>query len=430
MCALGTDTSGSVRNPAAYNNVVGLVATQGLVSREGVFPLTFTRDRAGPLCRTVQDTAIVLETLAGYDPKDPVTAAISAPAVTYRRFARERSLAGKRLGVLRDLMIEATLADRDSIRVANEAIAEMKKSGAIVIDPVNVDDAIAELVPYLEPSLITKNFSSALPKDADPIDQTVAMYFDHKLVPHGARGANLRMVASQRRGEEGKYAMNRYLRARGDAKFKSTADMFKTPTFAGHMNVLKATFGETAKSLDTPTQTDHMLRMSTLRQILFKVMADNNLDALVFVNTTIPPPVILPTRRAEDYDTRTEPRVLKAGTVLSDPSLLAGETVLKTDLDVFRGAGGSWGVNLSPESGFPSIVVPAGFTRVVYDRVPDATDPNGSKLVETAVQLPVAMEFVGRPFAEAKLFEIASAYESISRHRRPPAGFRPLPGEP
>ncbi len=48
MCALGTDTSGSVRNPAAYNNIAGMVATQGLVSRDGIFPLTFTRDRAGP----------------------------------------------------------------------------------------------------------------------------------------------------------------------------------------------------------------------------------------------------------------------------------------------------------------------------------------------------------------------------------------------
>ena len=431
MCALGTDTSGSVRNPAAYNNIVGMVATQGLVSRDGIFPLTFTRDRAGPLCRTVQDVAVVLETLAGYDPKDAITAATTEPRVSYRRFANEKSLAGKRLGVLRDLMIEVTLADRDSIRVGNEAIAEMKKAGATIIDPVNVQDAIAELVPYLEPSFLPKNFPSVFPKALpEPIDHIVTMFFDHALFPSGLRGANLRMLAAQRRGEEGRYSMNRYLQARGDAKFKSTADMFNTPTFAGHMDVLKATFGIAAKTLDTPTQTDHLLRMQTLRQVLLKVMADNNLDALVFVNTTIPPPVILPSRLPAMYDTRTEPRVLKAGTTLSDPSLLPNEPVLKTDLDVFRGAGSSWGVNLSPESGFPSIVVPAGFTRVVYDRVPDPTDPNGSKLVgPTSAQLPVSMEFVGRPFAEAKLFEIASAYERFTHHRRPPAGFGPLPGE-
>jgi amidase len=328
-------------------------------------------------------------------------------------------------------MIEVSLADRDSIRVANEAIGDMKKAGATIIDPVNVQDAIAELVPYLEPSLLAKNFPSIFPKaPPEPIDHIVTMFFDHKLFPSGLRGANLRMVAAQRRGEEGKYSMNRYLQARGDIKFKSTADMFTTPTFAGHMGVLKATFGESAKTLDTPTQTDHLLRMQTLRQILLKVMADNNLDALVFVNTTIPPPVVLPSRLPAAYDTRTEPRMLKAGTALSDPTLLPGEPVLKTDLDVFRGAGGSWGVNLSPESGFPSIVVPAGFTRIVYDRLPDPTDPNGSKLVgPTPAQLPVAMEFVGRPFAEARLFEIASAYERFTHHRRPPASFRPLTGE-
>src|SRR5919106_1109151 len=83
MCALGTDTSGSVRNPSAYNNIVGIVATQGLVSRDGIFPLTFTRDRAGPHCRTVQDAAVVLETMAGYDRKDAITAAATGPKISY-----------------------------------------------------------------------------------------------------------------------------------------------------------------------------------------------------------------------------------------------------------------------------------------------------------------------------------------------------------
>lgn len=431
MCALGTDTAGSVRNPSTYNNIVGMVATQGVVSRDGIFPLSFTRDRAGPHCRTVQDVAVVLETLAGYDPKDAVTAAATGPKVSYQRFANENSLAGKRLGVLRDLMIEVSLADRDSIRVADEAIADMKKLGATIIDPVNVQDTIAELVPYLEPSLLAKNFQPMFPTPPpDPIDHIVAMFFDHHLFPSGLRGANLRMIAAQPRGAEGKYSMNRYLRARGDPKFKTTADIFATPTFAGHMDVLKGAFGETTKTLDTAVQTDHLLRMQTLRQILLKVMADNNLDALVFVNTTIPPPIIYPSRLPSAYNARTEPRILKAGTALSDPTLLPGEPVLKTDLDVFRGAGGSWGVNLSPESGFPSIVVPAGFTRVVYDRVPDPTDPNGSKLAgPTQAQLPVSMEFVARPFAEEKLFEIASPYERITHHRRPPTSFGPLPGE-
>src|SRR5690349_12746436 len=78
MCALGTDTSGSVRFPSSCCNLVGLVATQGLVSRDGIVPLSFTRDRGGPICRTVGDSAILLEVLVGYDPKDPITAACAA----------------------------------------------------------------------------------------------------------------------------------------------------------------------------------------------------------------------------------------------------------------------------------------------------------------------------------------------------------------
>src|SRR5207249_3721151 len=201
---------------------------QGLVSRDGIFPLTFTRDRAGPLCRTVQDVAVVLETLAGYDPKDAATATTTGPRVSYRRFANEKSLAGKRLGVLRDLMIEVTLADRDSIRVANEAIADMKKAGATIIDPVNVQDVIAEVVPYLEPSFLAKNFPPTLAGPPDPIDRVVVIASSHKLFPSGLRGATLRMIAAQARGPEGKYAMNRYLQARGDPKFKSTQDIFAT----------------------------------------------------------------------------------------------------------------------------------------------------------------------------------------------------------
>jgi Asp-tRNA(Asn)/Glu-tRNA(Gln) amidotransferase A subunit family amidase len=432
MCALGTDTSGSVRFPSACTNLVGIVATQGLVSRDGIMPLSFTRDRGGPLCRTVHDTAILLETLADYDPKDPVTAASAALSkVVYSRFASGKSLAGKRIGVLRDLMIEASLADRDSIRVANEAIADMRNAGAVIVDPVNVQKIIADLVPYLEPGLLPKNFPSAFSKSPEPIDHIVSMAFDHDLVPSGAGGVNLRMLAAQPRGNEAHYAINRYFRARGDAKFRSIQDMLAMPMFSGNLDNLKRAFSDAATTLDTPTQTDHLLRMQTLRQLILQVMAENNLDALVYAYTTIPPHIILPNRLPETVATRTEPRNLKAGTVMSDPNLIPGEPVLKTDLDTYRGSGASWAVNLSPETGFPAIVVPAGFTREVYDRLPDDNDPNGSRLEgPKQVELPVGLEFLGRPFEEAKLFEIASAYEKVKRHRRPPAGFGPLPREP
>jgi amidase len=428
MCALGTDTSGSVRFPSSCCNLVGLVATQGLVSHDGIIPLSFTRDRGGPLCRTVQDAAILLEVLAGYDAKDPLTAACAGHArIAYSRHANGKSLRGKRLGVLRDLMIEASFADRDNIRVANDAIAGMKKAGAVVVDPVNVDKVIADLLPYLEPGWLARNFPAAFPESAKPIDRIVSMALDHSLVPSGARGVNLRMLAAQPRGNEAHYAINRYFRERGDAKFKTIQDMLAMPMFSGSLDNLKRAFSDGAVTLDTPAQMDHLVRMQTLRQIILEVMAENNLDALVYAYATIPPHIILSNRLATTVETRTEPRYLKAGTVMSDPTLVPGEPVLKTDLDTYRGSGSSWAVNLSPETGFPAIVVPAGFTKEVYDRVPDDKDPNGSRLEgPKQVELPVALEFLARPFEEARLFEIVSAFEKIKRHRRPPPGFGEL----
>ena len=432
ICALGTDTAGSVRFPATANDLVGMVATQGLVSRAGIVPLSFSRDRGGPLCRTVADTAAVLEVVAGADLRDDVTArAYGKKPVAYQSYANKTSLAGKRLGVVRDFMIEATLADRDSIRVANEALGEMKRLGATLVDPVDFSAAIAEIMTAYEPSFFTQVFPEAVPAGTPAIDRMVTIASDPKALASGARGVNLRMIAGQRRGEEGKYALNLYLKERGDAKFRSVEDMFATKAFSGESDVLKAAFGAKADTLDTPLNTLHSLRMQSLQRILYKVMADNKLDALVYPYSTVPPHVIVASRIPAAYNNGTEPRVLKAGTKLSDPKLLPDEATLKTDLDTWRGAGGSWSVNLSPVSGFPAIVVPAGFTRETYDRVPDANDPNGSRLEGPKPdQIPVAMEFLARPFEEATLFEIASAYEAGTKHRRPPKAFGPLKGEP
>jgi amidase len=432
VCALGTDTAGSVRYPSSLNSLVGMVATQGLISRAGIVPLSFSRDRGGPLCRTVEDTATVLEVLTGDDPRDSVTAIAHGRApVAYSNYTGRKSLAGKRLGVVRDFMIEATLADRDSIRIGNEALADMKGLGATLVDPVDFSGAIAAIMTAYEPGFFTQTFPAAIPAGAKPIDRMVTIAGDPKTLPGGARGVNLRMLAGQPRGNEARYAIDLYLKERGDAKFRSVEDLYATKAFAGENEWLRTSLGARAETLDTPDEINHVLRMQNLQRILYKVMADNNLDALVYVYTTVPAPLVYPSRAADAYNPRLEPRVLKAGTKLSDPNLVPGESVLKGDLDLWRGAGGSWAVNLSPMSGFPAIVVPAGFTREVYDRVPDSSDPNGSRLVgPTPAQLPVAMEFLARPFEESRLFEIASAYEAGTKHRHPPKGFGPLAQEP
>jgi aspartyl-tRNA(Asn)/glutamyl-tRNA(Gln) amidotransferase subunit A len=98
--ALGTDTGGSVRIPAALCGTVGLKPTYGLVSRYGIIPNSFTYDHAGPLTWTVEDCAIVLQALAGHDGRDRASASRSVPDY---RAALTGDIRGLRFGVLRHL---------------------------------------------------------------------------------------------------------------------------------------------------------------------------------------------------------------------------------------------------------------------------------------------------------------------------------------
>ena len=96
--ALGSDTGGSVRNPASSCGIVGLKPTYGLVSRRGVFPLSFTLDHIGPMTRTVADNALMLEVIAGHDPRDPGSAAV--PSGHYAAGV-ERAVRDLRVGFIR-----------------------------------------------------------------------------------------------------------------------------------------------------------------------------------------------------------------------------------------------------------------------------------------------------------------------------------------
>ena len=98
--AVGTETSGSILSPASANGVVGIKPTVGLVSRDGIIPITADQDTAGPITRTVTDAAILLGVLAGYDPNDPATAACLTPGNCfddYTRFLNKKALRGARI---------------------------------------------------------------------------------------------------------------------------------------------------------------------------------------------------------------------------------------------------------------------------------------------------------------------------------------------
>jgi aspartyl-tRNA(Asn)/glutamyl-tRNA(Gln) amidotransferase subunit A len=127
--ALGTDTGGSVRNPASVCGIVGLKPTYGLVSRRGVFPLAFTLDHVGPMTRTVADNALLLEALAGHDPDDPGSAQTNA-----RHFSAslDRGVAGLRVGFVRHFHETDMPAHPDVTAALEDVERILEVEGALV----------------------------------------------------------------------------------------------------------------------------------------------------------------------------------------------------------------------------------------------------------------------------------------------------------
>jgi aspartyl-tRNA(Asn)/glutamyl-tRNA(Gln) amidotransferase subunit A len=127
--ALGTDTGGSVRHPASHCGLAGLKPTYGLVSRRGVFPLSFTLDHVGPMTRTVRDNALLLGAIAGHDPHDPGSAD-HAPEDYTRDL--HKGLKGLTIGFVRHFHEADTPASPDVAAALDEAARLLAAEGAVV----------------------------------------------------------------------------------------------------------------------------------------------------------------------------------------------------------------------------------------------------------------------------------------------------------
>jgi Asp-tRNA(Asn)/Glu-tRNA(Gln) amidotransferase A subunit family amidase len=141
---LGTDTSGSIRIPSSHNSVVGLRPTRGLSSRAGIIPFGHTQDTGGPIARTVEDIAIVLDATVGYDPADPSTAASRGKIPrTYTTSLKRNALKGARIGVLTEFFGTAP-EDGEVGAVVRDALDAIKAQGATVVD-VAVENLAGQL---------------------------------------------------------------------------------------------------------------------------------------------------------------------------------------------------------------------------------------------------------------------------------------------
>ncbi len=128
--AMGSDTGGSIRIPAAFCGVVGLKPTYGRLSRRGVVPLSFGLDHTGPLTRTVEDCAMAMQVLAGHDPADPGSADV--PVDDYRAGLRD-GVRGLRLGYARAYNLEARI-DAEALAANDAAMEVLARLGAEVVE--------------------------------------------------------------------------------------------------------------------------------------------------------------------------------------------------------------------------------------------------------------------------------------------------------
>ena len=134
--AVGTETDGSIICPSSVNGIVGIKPTVGLISRSGIIPIAHSQDTSGPMARSVRDAAILLDAMAGADPRDTATAQGSGKSYSdYTRFLDANGLRGARIGIARKYFGFSESVDN----LMNNLIAEMKQQGTVIVDPADLE---------------------------------------------------------------------------------------------------------------------------------------------------------------------------------------------------------------------------------------------------------------------------------------------------
>lgn len=318
---LGSETGVSIRNPTSNNSIVGLAPTRGLIPRTGQTMTSFTQERCGPMGRSVYDVAAVTDIVAGFDAEDLLTVASpgQTPTQSYTRFLKKDALRGARIGVFRDLFRRGP-AHAEGVALVEQAIAEMKAAGAVIVDPISTGLNLFTLLEDTRTNYYEAQFSYDL-------------YF-RRLGP----------AAPIRNMDE--------LIAKGGALVKP-----------GIVRAYRE-FNSLMHHRDYLARRD---TQETLRTATLELMDKYRLDALVHPFKSLPP----------------EPHLAENNREKDNP--------------------------FSSITGLPAVLVPAGYTK----------KENG----------PIAVEFLGRPYSEPKLFALAYAYEQASHVRKLPPTTPPLPGE-
>ena len=324
VVSMGTDTGGSVRNPAAATGVVGLKPTHGLLGRDGIIPLALTYDTPGPLARHVADVAVTLGVLVGVDPADAATQkSVGHAATDYTQFLRRDALQGARLGVARDFLG----VDPEVDWVVESALEAMKHAGATIVDIrfptwlLDAKGAFYDAIRYPEFAAQVPSYLATLsPSFPRTLDQLIER--------------SMAMLST---------------RADGAGPNPVRWNLMKREAASG--------------SLDDPgyrAVRDHGLPLT--RAIVDGLLATHRLDAIVYPTLSRRPALLV-----------------------APPSTVGG--------------GRDSGVNLANLTGYPDLVVPAGFT---------------------ADRLPVGLSFLGPAWSEGRLLALGFGFEQATNARRLP----------
>ena len=436
VCSICETTGGSCRNPGTHNGVVNFVPTKGMISFGGAIGANPYQDRPGIHCKTVADTATVMDafrdskTGSYFDARDPYTSLprVIATKTSYKSAltpaGTAKPLAGLRIGVVRELMVKHTASDGPIVDGINRELQVLKDLGAELVetvDPQYPDDpsipnlsfgfqeAMAEVLPFHMPEVLAWKKDGKPEFEVPGWDVSSRKYLvaasNHK-APWPAK-LNLRRIIGNPPGGDDvvtgytfSFNMAQYLNERGDS---TIYDWDTLNANAKYFSDAKLTAAKNwgAKEIDIRTYdtTYTMKRRDAMRMVMMKVMEQNKID--VFVN----PP-------------------------LSTPPAKIGAAA-EPDRDLRLGFG--YGARL----GIPEVHVPAGFLDTLYEAT-FVLSKDGSKYESVAATkptrlsspLPFDIAFWAGPGEESMLFKVASAYESATHHRKAPPAFGPLAGEP
>jgi amidase len=433
-CAICETTGGSCREPAGQNAVPSLVTTKGLTSEDGTMTARFINHRPGALCKTIGDSARVIDAIRNpaqgyFDSKDIFTA-IPQGLISTEPFAsfvvtdeklqgNTRPLQGMRIGIVREYMVEHTPNDAAiSKRVDHEIKSILRdKLGAEIVesvDPMYPDDptvpnmaytfqdALAEVLAFAAPEYFLQ-MKGDEPEFAVPgYDVTTNDY----LVKLAMGKAPLSPKLNMRRilnglGETNitAFSAEKYLLERGDARITDLASYAANSKWransqaVGTHNAAK----NNTHGIPAPEGIDRIKMQYVFRLAMLKVMRENQIDLFVHPNMSVPQWKIGIDREPTAND-----------------RLAAGPSI--TDL-----------------LGVPEITIPAGFNDIVYEPQYVLNDDKKSySLVTGKTQslmtqpMPFSINFWAGPGDEPTLLKAASAYEVVTRHRVPPPAFGPL----